>query len=82
MDKDFKFLTDKINSIALNSQYEFQKELHPKNLGEAAIVKSIEIRLTIIAKYEGIAEVLKALGADTTNLEKMIEGELDAIETV
>ena len=41
------------------------------------MMQAPEIRLTVIAKYEGIGNVLKELGANVKLLETMIEEEGD-----
>lgn len=75
-----KILKDKINAIATRTPSELHNDLYPEKLGERARVQFPEIRLNINSKYEGIAFVLSELGADTSNLEKLIETEIKIIE--
>lgn len=70
-------MMDKIRLLAQNTSSELHDELYPKNLGEKIRVRAPEIRLTVIAKYEGMGIVLQKLGADISKLEAMIEEEVD-----
>jgi len=80
MTYEYQALKNKINAIAIRASSELHKDLYPEKLGERARIRFPEIRLNIISKYEGIASVLNELGADTSNLEKMIDEELKIIE--
>lgn len=77
MDKECKELIDKINSITKDAPINLHNELYPKTLGKAATMRIPEHRLAVIAKYEGIALVLKELGTDIKDLEILIESEAD-----
>lgn len=79
MDKECGELLEKIRSIAKNAPSNLHDELYPKKLGEKVTMQSPELRLTVIAKYEGMGIVLQGLGADISKLETMIEDELNKI---
>lgn len=72
-------LEEKLKSIVKISITELHDQLHPKGLGRAAEVQTPEIRLVIIAKFEGRAEVLKELGADIKELEERIFEEANKV---
>ena len=72
-------LEDKLKSIVKRSITEFHDQLYPKGLGKAAEARAPEVRLVIIAKFEGRAEVLKELGADIKELEERIFEESDKV---
>lgn len=74
-----KELDDKLKSIVKRSITELHDQLYPKGLGKAAEVRMPEIRLVIIAKFEGRAEVLEELGADIKELEERIFEEANKI---
>ena len=77
MDNECEELLEKIQSIAKNAPSNLHDELYPKKLGQAVMMQSPELRLTVISKYEGIGLVLKDLGADIKLLEIMIDEEGD-----
>lgn len=77
MDKECEELLEKIQSIAKNAPSNLHDELYPKKLGQAVMMQSAELRLSVLAKYEGIGSILKDLGADVKLLEIMIEEEGD-----
>lgn len=76
MNLGYEELIEKINTMASNTPSNLQKELYPKMLGEAVMMQSTELRLTVLSKYEGIGITLKELGADISKLEDNIEEEL------
>ena len=59
MDKECEELLEKIQSIAKNAPSKLHDELYPQKLGQRVMMQAPEIRLTVIAKYEGIGNVLK-----------------------
>jgi hypothetical protein len=77
MDKECEELLEKIQSIAKNAPSNLHNELYPEKLGQAVMMQAAELRLSVLAKYEGIGLVLKDIGADTNQLEIMIEEEGD-----
>lgn len=79
MDKECEELLEKIQSIAKNAPSNLHEELYPKKLGHAVMMQSAELRLSVLAKYEGIGSILKDLGADVKLLGIMIEEEGDKI---
>lgn len=66
----------RFNIIAKKKAEDLRDELYPKNLGDAAKVKAIEVRLVIIAKYEGMATILRELGANVRKIEEIINEEI------
>lgn len=74
-------IMDKIKLLAQNAPSELRAELYPKNLGEKIMMQAPEIRLTVIAKYEGMGIILQKLDADISKLETMIEEEADKTST-
>lgn len=68
-------IMEKIVLMTKNLPIELHNELYPQKLGERVMAQSPEIRLTILAKYEGMGIILQKLGADITKLEAMIEEE-------
>jgi hypothetical protein len=77
MNTDCEELLEKIQSIAKNAPSNLHDELYPEKLGQSIMMQAPEQRFVVISKYEGIGLTLKALGADTTKLEQMIEEEGD-----
>jgi hypothetical protein len=77
MNHECEELLEKIQSIAKNAPSNLHDELYPKKLGQAVMMQAAELRLSVLAKYEGIGMVLKDLGADVKLLEIMIEEEGD-----
>lgn len=77
MDKECEELLEKIQSIAKNAPLNLHEELYPEKLGQAVMMQAAELRLSVLAKYEGIGLVLQDLGADVKLLEIMIEEEGD-----
>lgn len=75
MCKECKDLLEKIQSISKNATSNLQEELYPKTLGRSISVRVPEIRLTILSRFEGIALILRDIGANTKELEAMIETE-------
>ncbi len=75
MNKECEELLEKIQSIAKNAPSNLHDELYPKKLGQAVMMQAAELRLSVLAKYEGIDSILKDLGADVSKLEAMIEEE-------
>lgn len=70
-------LLEKIQLIAKNAPSNLHDELYPEKLGQAVMMQAAEQRFVVISKYEGIALILKDLGADIKQLEIMIEEEGD-----
>ena len=77
MSDEYESLLEKIQSIARNAPSNLHDELYPKKLGQAVMMQAAELRLSVLAKYEGIGLVLQDLGADIKLLEIMIEEEGD-----
>ena len=75
MDKECEELLEKIQSIAKNAPSKLHDELYPEKLGQAVMMQAAELRLSVLAKYEGIGSILKDLGTDVSKLEVMIEKE-------
>ena len=75
MNKECEELLERIQSIAKNASSNLHNELYPDKLGEKIMMQAPELRLTVISKYEGIASILKDLGADTKEIESMAESE-------
>ena len=75
MNKECEELLEKIQSIAKNASSKLHDELYPQKLGQRVMMQAPELRLTVISKYEGIAFVLKDLGADTKEIDAMVESE-------
>lgn len=75
MDKECEELLEKILSIAKNAPSNLHKELYPDKLGQRVMMQVPEQRFVAIAKYEGMALVLKDLGADTKEIDAMVESE-------
>lgn len=74
-DKEYEILLEKIKSMADNAPSNLHEELYPKKLGQAVLMQAPELRLSVLAKYEGMGIVLENLGADVKKLEDMIEEE-------
>lgn len=74
-------IENKLKSIVNRSITELHEELHPKGLGKRAQTNTPEVRLVILAKFSGRSEVLEELGADTKELEEIINEETDKIPT-
>ena len=74
-DKECEILLEKIKAMADNAPSNLHEELYPKKLGQAIMMQAAELRLSVLAKYEGMSIVLKNLGADVKKLEDMIEEE-------
>ena len=68
-------MKDKIELMAQSLPLELHNELYPQKLGERVMMQAPELRLTVLAKYEGMGIVLQKLGADISKLEVMIEEE-------
>lgn len=66
---------DKIELMAQSLPSELYNELYPQKLGERVMMQAPELRLTVLAKYEGMGIVLQKLGANITKIEAMIEEE-------
>ena len=79
MNHECEELLEKIQSIAKSAPSNLHDELNPKNLGQAVMMQAAELRLTVISKYEGMAQILKDLGTDVKQLEAMIETEASKI---
>ncbi len=75
MSHECEELLEKIQSIAKNAPLNLHDELYPEKLGQAVMMQAAELRLSVLAKYEGIGSILKDLGADVRKLEVMIEEE-------
>ncbi len=71
-----------LDSIVKRSVTELHDQLYPKGLGRAAEMRTPEMRLVVIAKFEGRAEVLEELGADTKELENKIDEEAHKVINV
>ena len=76
---EYESLIERIKSMAANAPAELHNELYPQKLGEKISMQVPEIRLTVISKYEGMGVVLQKLGANISQLESMINYELDKI---
>jgi len=74
-DKECEILLEKIKSMADNAPSNLHEELYPKKLGQAIMMQAAELRLSVLARYEGMSVVLKNLGPDVKKLEDMIESE-------
>lgn len=68
-------MMDKIVLMAQNLPSELHNELYPQKLGERIMMQAPELRLTVLAKYEGMGIILQKLGADISKLESIIEEE-------
>ena len=66
-----------LNNMVARSIIELHDQLYPKGLGKTIEAHKPELRLVIIAKFEGRAEVLDELGADIRNLENKINEEAE-----
>lgn len=77
MSHECEELLEKIQSIAKNAPSNLHDELYPEKLGQAVMMQAAEQRFVVISKYEGIALILKDIGADIKQLEIMIEEEGD-----
>jgi hypothetical protein len=66
---------DKIELMAQSLPSELYNELYPQKLGERVMIQAPELRLTVLAKYEGMGIISQKLGADISKLEAMIEEE-------
>lgn len=75
MDKKCEELLEKIESITRNIISNLHEELYPKSLGQKVLMQAPELRFTVLSKYEGMGIILKDLGANTDQLESMIEEE-------
>jgi hypothetical protein len=75
----YQNLENNIKSIVNRSITELHDQLYPKSLGKAAEMRTPEMRLIVIAKFEGRVEVLKELGANTKELEKKIDEEIHKV---
>ncbi len=75
MNKECEDLLEKISSLARNASSNLYDELYPNKLGQKIMMQSPELRFVALSKYEGIAIILKDLGADVKQLEDMIETE-------
>ena len=72
-------LEEKLKTIVTRSITELHDQLYPKGLGKAAQAQTSEVRLVIIAKFEGRAEVLEELGANIKELEERIFEEANKV---
>ena len=70
-------MKETLDNIVTRSIIELHDQLYPKGLGKAMEARKPELRLVVIAKFEGRAEVLKELGADISELENKIDGEAE-----
>lgn len=68
-------ITDKIELMAKSLPSELHSELYPQKFEEKILMQISEIRVTVLAKYEGMGIILQKLGADISKLESMIEEE-------
>lgn len=75
----FQNLEEKLRSIVNRSITELHDQLYPKGLGKATEMRTPEMRLVVIAKFEGRAEVLEELGANIKELENKIDEGLSMI---
>ena len=66
---------EKIELMAQSLPSELHNELYPKKFEEKVLMQISEIRVTVLAKYEGMGIILQKLGADISKLESMIEEE-------
>ena len=74
-------LEDKLNSIVNRTITELNDQLHPKELGKRAEADTPEVRLVIIARFSGRAELLEELGANIKELEDKIVEETEKVST-
>lgn len=72
-------MTDKIELMAQSLPSELYNELYPQKLEEKVMMQITELRLTVLARYEGMGIILQKLGADISKLESMIEEEVKKI---
>lgn len=72
-------LEEKLKSIVKRSITELHDQLYPKGLGKAAEMRTPEVRLVVLAKFEGRAEVLEELGANIKELEEKIFEETNKV---
>ena len=79
MNKECEELLEKIQSIAKNASSKLYDELYPQKVGQRVMMQAPEIRLTVISRYGGMALILKDLGADTKEIESMVESEANKI---
>lgn len=66
----YQNLEERLKLIVNRSITELHDQLYPKELGKRAEAQTPEVRLVIVAKFEGRAEVLEELGADIKDLEE------------
>lgn len=81
MSNEESITMDKINLMAQNLPSELHDELYPKTLGKRVMMQDPDLRITVLAKYEGMGIILQKLGADISKLEAMIEEEGNKIIT-
>ena len=72
-------MTDNIELMAQSLPSELYNELYPQKLEEKVMMQIAELRLTVLARYEGMGIILQKLGADISKLESMIEEEVKKI---
>lgn len=72
-------LEDRLKSIVNRSLTELHDQLYPKGLGKRAEANTPEIRLVIISKFSGRAEVLEELGANIKELDDKILEEANKV---
>ena len=75
MTTECEVLMEKINTMARNAPSNLHKELYPDILMQAIMMQAEELRLSVLAIYEGMSIILKDLGADVSKLETMIDEE-------
>ena len=72
-------LEDRLKSIVKRSITELHDELYPKELGKRAETNTPEVRLVIISKFSGRAELLEELGANIRELDDKILEEANKV---
>lgn len=75
IDTAIDIVNNRLDLMAKKSIEDAHERLYPKNLGEAAKVRVPEVRLVVIAEYEGYGRALQELGIDTKQLESILEYE-------
>lgn len=68
-------LKAKLNSMVKKAIEEVHERLYPKKLGEAIMMQAAEQRVTVIAEYGGYIRALQELGANTVELESVLDTE-------
>lgn len=75
-------LEDRLKSIVNRSINELHDQLYPKGLGKRAEADTPEVRLVILSRFSGRAELLEELGANIKGLEDKINEETEKVSTI